>query len=281
MEKIKFFCTSHKNIYYLEKFFPEITMIGLNSNLLASKLWHDSSKKINLSEKFFCYADLIGHYYVWKNLLPECNDSLWVGFSQYRRFWLKHKIINEYPLTSLDNLLLKEPDLSWKDYDTIVAAPFIFKKKIKELFKNFFLLKFLQDFDSIKYYTTVQKQLEDSLGSSGREIITDTIKMLPDYDRIGFKDFLNNRNYLSAHGMYISKKKIINSYSEVLFSWLEKCENIINKNNNLPLLKNQRIFQYINERFLDYWMCRNVRTLRWPIAMYNEEKSIITQIGKI
>jgi WD40 repeat protein len=154
-------------------------------------------------------------------------------------------------------------------------------KIIKELLKNFFLLKFLKDFDLIKYYTKVQKQFEDSLGSSGREIIADTIKMLPDSDKIGFGDFLNNRNYLSAHGMYISKKKIINSYSEVLFSWFEKCESIINKSNNLPLFKNRRIFQYINERFLDYWMSRNVRTLRWPIAMYNKEKLIITQIGRI
>ena len=89
------------------------------------------------------------------------------------------------------------------------------------------------------------------------------------------------RSYLSAHGMYISKKKIINSYSEVLFSWFEKCENIISKNNNLPLLKSQRIFQYINERFLDYWMSRNVRTLCWPIAMYNKEKLTITPIGRI
>jgi hypothetical protein len=81
--------------------------------------------------------------------------------------------------------------------------------------------------------------------------------------------------------MYISKKKIINSYSETLFSWFLKCENIINKNNNLSLLKNQRIFQYINERFLDYWMSKNVRVNRWPIAMYNKEKAIITPIGKI
>ena len=105
--------------------------------------------------------------------------------------------------------------------------------------------------------------------------------MLPDSDRIEFNEFLNNRTYLSAHRMYISKKQIINSYSEVLFSWFEKYENIINKSNNLPLFKNRRIFQYINERFLDYWMSRNVKTLRWPIAMYNKEKLKITQIGKI
>lgn len=280
MKKINFFCTSHKNIDYLDKFYPTIQMVGLGDSSFP-KSWIGTSKEINISNKFFSYADLVAHYYVWKNLLPKYNDSQWIGFSQYRRFWLKHKISKEYLLDSIDSLILTEPDLSWKDYDTIIPAPFIFHKKIKELFKNFFLLKFLKDFDLIKYYTKVQKQFEDSLGSSGREIITDIIKILPDSDRIGFKDFLVNRNYLSAHGMYISKKKIINTYSEVLFSWFEKCENIINRNNNLPLLKNQRIFQYINERFLDYWMSRNVRTLRWPIAMYNREKLIITQIGQV
>jgi len=280
MEKINFFCTSHKNVDYLDKFFPTIQMVGLG-NFLLPKSWIDSNKEINISNKFFSYADLVAQYYVWKNLLPKYNDSQWIGFLQYRRFWLKHKIEKEYSLDSIDNLILTDPDLSWKDYDTIIPSPFIFNKKIKELLKNFFLLKFLKDFDLIKYYTKVQKQFEDSLGSSGREIIADTIKMLPDSDKIGFGDFLNNRNYLSAHGMYISKKKIINSYSEVLFSWFEKCESIINKSNNLPLFKNRRIFQYINERFLDYWMSRNVRTLRWPIAMYNKEKLIITQIGTI
>jgi hypothetical protein len=280
MEKIILFCTSHKNVDYLDKFFPTIQMVGLG-NTSFPRSWIDINKKINISNKFFSYADLIANYYVWKNLLIKYDDSQWIGFSQYRRFWLKHKILKEYSLDSIDSLILTEPDLSWKDYDTIIPTPFIFNKKIKELFKNFFLLRFLKDFDLIKYYTKVQKQFEDSLGSSGREIITDTIKMLPDSDRIGFKDFLINRNYLSAHGMYISKKKIINSYSEALFSWLEKCENIISRNNNLPLLKNHRIFQYINERFLDYWMSRNVRTLRWPVAMYNKEKSIITPIGKI
>lgn len=280
MEKINFFCTSHKNIDYLDKFFPTIQMVGLGDAQFL-KSWINSNKEINISNKFFSYADLVAHYYVWKNLLHKYNDNQLIGFSQYRRFWLKHKITKEYPLDSINNLMLTEPDLSWKDYDAIIPAPFFFKKKIKELFTNFFLLKFLNDYDLIKYYTKVQKQFEDSLGSSGHQIITDAIKMLPDSDRIGFNDFLNNRTYLSAHGMYISKKKIINSYSEVLFSWLEKCENIISRNNNLPLLKKQRIFQYINERFLDYWMSRNVRTLRWPIAMYNREKSVITQIGKI
>jgi len=280
MEKITIFCTSHKSVSYLEKFAPRIQMIGLGDTLFP-KTWIDIKNEINISEKLFSYADLTAHYYVWKNLLPNYNENQWIGFSQYRRFWLKYKITRAYSLNSLDSLILTDPDVSWKDYDAIIPAPFIFKKKIKELFKNFFLFRFLKDFDLIKYYTIVQKQFEDSLGPTGREIIIDVIKMLPDSEKIGFKEFLNKRNYLSAHGMYISKKRIINSYSETLFSWFIKCESIINKNNNLTLLQNQRIFQYINERFLDYWMSKNVKTIRWPIAMYNKEKGIITPIGKI
>ena len=280
MEKINFYCTSHKSVDYLEKFYPKIQMIGLGDNSFP-KTWLDIKDGANISDKFFSYADLIAHYYVWKNLLPNYNENQWIGFSQYRRFWLKYKISKAHSLSSLDNLMLTEPDLSWKDYDAIISAPFIFKKKKRELFKNICLFKFLKDFNLIKYYTKVQKQFEDSLGPMGREIIIDIIKMLPNSEKIGFKEFLNERNYLSAHGMYISKKRIINSYSETLFSWFLKCENIINKNNNLSLLQNQRIFQYINERFLDYWMSKNVKTIRWPIAFYNEEKAIITPVGKI
>jgi len=278
MEKINFFCTSHKSVDYLEKFSPKIQMIGLG-NVSFPKTWIDIRNQINISHKFFSYADLTAHYYVWKNLLHKYSQNQWIGFSQYRRFWLKHKIRKTYPLSSFDELILTEPDLSWKGYDAIIPTPFIFKKKIKELFKNIFLFKFLNDFDLIKYHTKVQKQFEDSLGPAGREIIEDIVQMLPYSEKIGFKEFLNNRNYLSAHGMYISKKSIINSYSEILFSWFLKCENIINKNNNLSLLQNQRIFQYINERFLDYWMSKNVKVIRWPIAMYNKEIEKITPLG--
>jgi hypothetical protein len=279
MEKLNFFCTSHKSVDYLEKFYPKIQMIGLGE-VSFPKTWIDIRNHKNISHKFFSYADLIAHYYVWKNLLPKYDENQWIGFFQYRRFWLKYKITKEYSLNSFDDLILTEPDLSWKDYDAVIPAPFIFKKKFKELCKNIYLFKFLKDINYVKYYTKVQKQFEDSLGPSGREIIIDIVKMLPDSEKIEFKEFLNKRNYLSAHGMYISKKRIINCYSETLFLWFLKCENIINKNNNLSLLQNQRIFQYINERFLDYWMSKNVKIIRWPIAMYNKEKAIITQIGK-
>ena len=177
MKKINFFCTSHQNINYLDKFYPTIQMVGLGDSSLH-KSWININNEINISNKFLSYADLIAQYYVWKNLLIKYDDSQWIGFLQYRRFWLKHKISKEYPLDSIDNLILIEPDLTWEDYEAIIPAPFIFKKKIKELLKNFFLFKFFKNLDYIKYYTKVQKQFEDSLGSGGREIIADTIKLL-------------------------------------------------------------------------------------------------------
>ena len=279
VENIKIFCTSVKKVGYFDNFFPTIQMVGLGDNAFPDS-WIKTDNKKNISNKFYSYADLIAQYYVWKNLLDNYDEKQWIGFSQYRRFWLKHKISKTYPLNSIDDLILTEPDLSWKNYDAIIPAPFYFKKKIKDL-KNIFSINSFKDINFFKYRITVEKQFRESLGNHGAEIISDIIKLLPDKDQVGFKEFLANRNHLSAHGMYISRKNIIKSYSEFLFSWFEKCEGIINRNNDLPLLQNRRIFQYINERFLDYWMNKNVKTLCWPIAMYNSEKKIITSIGKI
>ena len=111
MKKIIFFCTSHKNIDYLDKFFPTVQMIGLGDAQFP-KSWINSNKEINISNKFFSYADLVAHYYVWKNLLHKYNDNQLIGFSQYRRFWLKYKITKEHPLDSINNLMLSSHDIS-------------------------------------------------------------------------------------------------------------------------------------------------------------------------
>ena len=52
-----------------------------------------------------------------------------VSYKNYQDFILKHKIEKEYSLDSIDNLILTEPDSSWKDYGAIIPSPFIFKKK--------------------------------------------------------------------------------------------------------------------------------------------------------
>jgi len=279
--KLIIFCTSHKTINYLDKFYPSIQMIGCGNNFNIPSKWHNSNKKINISEKFLSYADLTAHYYIWKNLLDKYKPDTWVGFSQYRRLWIKNKITNNLELNFLDKIILKDIDKSWNTYDAIIPPAFFFRKKKKEIVKNILLFPIKRDVGLFKYKTTVLDQFAQSLGPYGKDLIFEIIQYLPTSESYGFLEFLKKRTHLSAHGMYISKVKIINQYSNLIFEWFLRCENIINKNNNLPLIKNSRIFQYINERFLDYWFSKYYKVLRWPMIMYNEDKNKLTSIGKI
>ena len=68
--------------------------------------------KKNISEKFFSNADLVGHYYIWKNFLNKYNQDSWIGFSQYRRLWIKNKIANDIELNFLDRIILTDTDES-------------------------------------------------------------------------------------------------------------------------------------------------------------------------
>ena len=256
-------------------------MVGCGNKFKFPINWHLSSTKKNISEKFLSYADLVGHYYIWKNFLDKYNQDSWVGFSQYRRLWIKNKINNNVELNVLDRIILTDIDESWNEYDAIIPPAFFFRKKKKEILKNILLFPIKRDISLFKYKTTVLDQFAQSLGPFGKDLIFEIIQYLPTSESYDFLEFLKTRTYLSAHGMYISKVKIINQYSNLIFEWFLKCENIINKNNNLPLIKNSRIFQYINERFLDYWFSKYHKVLRWPMIMYNENKNKLTSIGKI
>jgi hypothetical protein len=256
-------------------------MVGCGNTVAFPNSWHKSNEKKNISEKFFSYADLVGHYYVWKNFLDKYNQDSWVGFSQYRRLWIKNKIITDVELNLLDRIILTNINELWNEYDAIIPPAFHFRKKKKEIIKNIFQFPIKRDINLLKYKTTVLDQFAKSLGPFGKDLILEIIQYLPPPESYDFLEFLKSRTHLSAHGMYISKVKIINRYSKLIFEWFLKCENIINKNNNLPLIKNSRIFQYINERFLDYWFSKYYKVLRWPMVMYNENKNKLTSIGKI
>ena len=117
-------------------------MVGLGNDLNFPNNWHQSSTKKNISEKFFSYADLVGHYYIWKNFLDKYNQVSWVGFSQYRRLWIKNKIINDVELNLLDKIILTNIDESWNEYDAIIPPAFFFIKKKKRNVKKYFSISY-------------------------------------------------------------------------------------------------------------------------------------------
>ena len=66
--------------------------------------------------------------------------------------------------------------------------------------------------------------------------------------------------------MFICKTKILKKYYEVLFPWLEKCEQIFGFN-DLQGYGLKRIYGFLAERFLSYWFNKNYRVKEFPIIV--------------
>ena len=71
--------------------------------------------------------------------------------------------------------------------------------------------------------------------------------------------------------MFICKsKKIINSYYEVIFDWLKKCEEVFGF--NLKGYGNMRIYAFLAARFLPFWFHKYCKVLECPVLFYDLKK---------
>ena len=65
-------------------------LAGVGKNKFSDR-YIKSDNQINIYYKEQYYSELTFHYWFWKNRLKEYlhNDSVWIGFCQKRRFWIK------------------------------------------------------------------------------------------------------------------------------------------------------------------------------------------------
>ena len=74
----------------------------------------------NISYKNKYYGEYTFHYWIWKNNMEIFNNSDWVGFCAYRRFWLNEKSSIYSKLAFKDKTLREVPEI-WNEYDVILA----------------------------------------------------------------------------------------------------------------------------------------------------------------
>ena len=77
----------------------------------------------NIFHKDPYFAEYVFHYWFWKNMLKNFEDSSWIGFCQYRRYWLKEgydKSIKIERNNIKDNILSSIPS-SWENYESVIA----------------------------------------------------------------------------------------------------------------------------------------------------------------
>ena len=90
------------------------------------------------------------------------------------------------------------------------------------------------------------------------------IELLPDKDRDEFNYFTENETSYAEGNMFISNsEKIINSYFEEVFAWLNKCEKVFGF--NLEGYNKIRMYTFLAERFLPYWFKKYTKYLECPV----------------
>ena len=248
-KNLDMFCLSlnpeHINLIKKLNYIP----VGLGK-LPFGKDWLTDKGKQNISNKNEFYGEYTFHYRLWKN--DEIKTNNWIGFCQYRKFWVKKKITNNnLTFEELKIQTLKVIPEELQTYDTIIGEDLFvnqlrLSKFIKKRFKKILLSPslLLSKNRTIKFHF-------DMMHGDGN--LDKAISVLDVKEQKDFKDFVNREVSFNPHNMFICKsKEILFNYYNSLFPWLERCEKIFGFE-NLKGYGLKRIYGFLAERYMSYW----------------------------
>ena len=275
MNNLKMFCLTLNPNHY--KFIKDLSYIpvGLGESKFNEKEedWFTDKSGDNISEKNKNYGEYTFHYWLWKNYinLNKTEDG-WFGFCQYRKFWsINEENLFPESLDQLKKLPLKVIPKDYENFDAIIGTPIStnkFKKMkfikggLKIILKNPLYL-----FDNKKRNIRFHFDL-----MHGYNNLSKAIELLDTKDRSDFSDFVNTQTSFNPHNMFICKsKKILNEYYSTIFPWLNRCEKIFGFK-DLKGFGKIRIYGFLAERFLSYWLQKNYKCKTMPIVFYDIKK---------
>ena len=238
--------------------------VGLG-NSFFNKEWLTDKNTNQISQKNDYYGEYTFHYAIWKNNLITKKDC-WIGFCQYRKFWVLDnynikKILN---FKDLQNLVLKNIPKDLDKYDSIIGNELFVNqfKLTKFLKKNFFKMVFNPNllFDGKKRNIKFHFDLMHGNGNLDKAISVMEYK-----DREDFNHYVNSSISFNPHNMFICKNKnILTKYYESLFPWLERCEKIFGFK-DLKGYGLKRIYGFLAERYMSFWFKKYTKYYLLPI----------------
>ena len=259
-DKLEIYCVTNKDLDFLRSLNYNLAAVGKNK---FSEMYIRSDIEDNIYHKELYYSELTFHYWFWKNRLKEYlkNDSLWIGFCQKRRFWLKNEKIPIQNFYNKDSFLTEVPS-KWQGYNAIICEPInlevsSFTKLIKKGWKNIIQNPSII-FDKKKHSIKLHFDM-----FHGQGIIDKAINVMDAKDRNDFNEYISNSNKFNPHIMFIAKPKIANLWFTDLFQWLDECEKIFGFE-NLKGYDQTRLYAYLSERYLSFWFKKYTKTIQWP-----------------
>ncbi len=267
MKNLSFFCLTlnpeHEHMIKKLSYIP----VGLGDKEFSNNCYTDK-KGENISNKNPNYGEYTFHYWIWKNYLEKIKTD-WVGFCQYRKFFLKENS-KDNNLSTLENLkqnIIENISNDLLEYDCILGEQsYVNNFKFMKFFKqNPKKLIFSPSFIFFKKKRNIKFHFDIFHGEGHLE---SAIELLDAEHKNDFKNFIESRSSFNPHNMFICKKEILKSYYETIFPWLEKCEDIF----GFKTLKGYgmtRIYGFLAERFLSYWFLKNYKVKELPIIVKN------------
>lgn len=195
---------------------------------------------VNIASKNKNYGELTGHYWVWKNYLPQ-TDAKYVGFCHYRRFF-------DFNMTPMPNV----------PFMPILASDFE-KKFINYTEEN--ILDRIGEYDIILPYKFKLEQeiLIQYLNyhpSNDINLALNTIKdFCPEY-------YFQALQFIASKEMYaclqfIMKKELVEEYMEWMFGFLTVLEQKSDWSKYSDYMT-VRMPAFIAERFFNIWLTQNI-----------------------
>ena len=267
MQNATMYCLClHNNIFSIIKNLGYIP-VGLGGDNFSDEWLRDNTNK-NISHKNKFYGEYTFHYWFWKNVLPTIKDNNWIGFCAYREFWGNKKKINEN--SNIEDMVIKEIPDEWNNYDTIVGEHIHFKKlKFSKVLKHG-LWSFVRNPNVIfKPRVNIRFQFDMMHGNGN---LDKAIDLLNDDDREDFRKYTIENSSFSRGNMFVCRsKKIIESYYESIFPWLERCEKVFGF--DLQGYGMTRIYAFLAERYLSFWFNKYTKPLLWPVIFHHVKKT--------
>ena len=259
---MKMFCITIYNDHYdkINKF--GYTPVGLGENIISNEFLKDNTGK-NIKSKNPFYGEYTFHYWLWKNKIESLKNN-WIGFCQYRKYWSIKNNKNDYKnLDQLNDNILKEIPKKYENYESILGEPLyinnfklakFLKKNLIKIIKNPYLL-----LDKSKRNIKFHFDLMHGEGNLDK-----AISLIDQKDRNDFITFVNSEVSFNPHNMFICKSnKILNSYYESVFPWLERCEKEFGFQLDGYGLK--RIYGFLAERYISFWFKKYTNFSTMPI----------------
>jgi hypothetical protein len=270
MPIINNFCITHKYFNFLENLNTKIIIGGSELRDLSKipNTWIKDNTGENISYKNKHFGTLTSHYWVWKNQFNKFNEDDWIGFSHYRRHWIKKNNQTDININNLNSNLLKViPEET--NFDVLLTKKIElknlkFSKFIKKGFNNYIRNPFIL-LNRKKYSIRLHFDLFHAYG-----ILERSANFLDNEDRQDFKDYINKQNSFHQFEMFISKKKYIELLYKKTFSWIFRCEKEFT-NVNLEGYGRERLYNFLAERFLSFYFEKYTKTKTWPHIFLDRE----------